>query len=252
MLAFISSMCGLRRGAEETYEPVSMGVADGPSLIRLKEALENVNAMLPSPITLEDAVTSADTIKRLARGNTLARTYHICQRNLECLAKHTPNTDNPGLDAVVNAHRVNNKRVADACFASLMQLYMSVGCSDVSDTLVDGAIKMAAETELVMADVAVAEKALGLNGAQNEAQTEIIGKHEAQKRRAPNPPVASWTECTSEDQPDGPMRKSVEYATIKKPPRAIAPSPAPRMSVARDKAIKEKPEELQTATLVAV
>ncbi|RXF48191.1 hypothetical protein EG858_15835, partial [Enterococcus faecalis] len=100
-----SGWCG-RRGRGRAYEP--------PVELRLRESLAVLNVILPAPLAAEDVMASAEAARRLARADTLARTYQACQRNLECLARHEASGDD-GLDAVVAAHAANARRLADTC-----------------------------------------------------------------------------------------------------------------------------------------
>uniref|UniRef100_A0AAU0K707 UL51 protein n=1 Tax=Anatid alphaherpesvirus 2 TaxID=3080522 RepID=A0AAU0K707_9ALPH len=131
-------------------------------MYRLREAVQSVNIMLPTPITLETAVLSSDGVKKLVRGQTIAKTYCTCMQNLECLSKHVPGSGNPGLDAVVETHMDNTRRLADACAAAILHMYMSVGTTDRTDAFVEHAIQLTAATETVMSDVSMAERVLGL------------------------------------------------------------------------------------------
>ncbi|QPF49868.1 UL51 [Suid alphaherpesvirus 1] len=97
-----SGWCG-RRGRGRAYEP--------PDELRLRESLAVLNVILPAPLAAEDVMASAEAARRLARADTLARTYQACQRNLECLARHEASGDD-GLDAVVAAHAANARRLA--------------------------------------------------------------------------------------------------------------------------------------------
>ncbi|ANF34838.1 UL51 protein [Suid alphaherpesvirus 1] len=148
-----SGWCG-RRGRGRAYEP--------PDELRLRESLAVLNVILPAPLAAEDVMASAEAARRLARADTLARTYQACQRNLECLARHEASGDD-GLDAVVAAHAANARRLADTCLAALMHLYLSVGAVDAAPAdLVEQARRMPAETPVVMSAVAVLERTLGL------------------------------------------------------------------------------------------
>ncbi|AAC59597.1 tegument protein UL51 [Equid alphaherpesvirus 4] len=160
----MSSLCGTKNPAslEEVYEPI-MGGKNPATMLRLQSALAAVNALLPATLTIEDVISSADNTRRLVKAQTLARTYQACQHNIECLSRHRASSDNPNLNAVVATHMANAKRLSDTCLAALMHLYLSVGAVDATtDTMVDHAIRMTAENSVVMADVAVLEKTLGL------------------------------------------------------------------------------------------
>ncbi|ARD71379.1 tegument protein UL51 [Columbid alphaherpesvirus 1] len=152
------------------YQKVSSSyVEDSVAMYRLKEAVQSVNILLPAPITLEMAVLSVDGVKKLVKGQSLARMYAACMRNLECLAKHVPGTGNPGLDAVVETHRENSRRLADACIAAILHMYMSIGTADGTEAFVDHAIKLTAAMEMTMKDLSLAEKALGLRPLRRQA-----------------------------------------------------------------------------------
>ncbi|SCO83496.1 tegument protein UL51 [Spheniscid alphaherpesvirus 1] len=162
MFEFIKNLCSRGNVAGENYERISTGEADQITTFRLREAIASVNALLPAPLTLEDVVVSSDGIRKLARAQTLSRTYQMCQRNLECLANHVSSAENPGLDAVVRTHCENSRRMADTCLATLLHLYLSVGSAENTETIVDQVIRITSENNVVMADVAVVEHALGL------------------------------------------------------------------------------------------
>ncbi|AUS94661.1 tegument protein UL51 [Equid alphaherpesvirus 8] len=160
----MSSLCGIRNSTTpEVYEPI-IGGQNPSTMLRLQSALAAVNALLPATLTIEDVISSADNTRRLVKAQTLARTYQACQHNIECLSRHRASSDNPNLNAVVTTHMTNAKRLSDTCLAALMHLYLSVGAVDATtDTMVDHAIRMTAENSVVMADVAVLEKTLGLD-----------------------------------------------------------------------------------------
>ncbi|QBN85171.1 tegument protein UL51-like protein [Phocid alphaherpesvirus 1] len=162
--AILSKLCGNKDSLNcESYELIQNGPTQ-ESLLRLQEALVVVNTLIPIPLTITDVMASSDETKRLIHAQSLARTYQACQRNLECLSKHRATSDNPSLNAVVESHIVNAKRLSDSCLAAIVHLYLSVGSVDVTtDTIVDQAIKMTSENNVVMADVAVLEKTLGIN-----------------------------------------------------------------------------------------
>ncbi|AQS79165.1 tegument protein UL51 [Ateline alphaherpesvirus 1] len=170
MAGLLRALCGFSGAPEQEYEPVG-GVAPPAEFApRLQEALAAVNALLPSPITLEDALESLEETRRLVRARTLARTYRQCQANLARLARHVPGAGGPGLDGAVQAHREKLRRVADSCLCTILQLYMSVAGTDgASDLLVSQAIQSMAESEVLMEDVAIVERALGLPGEAGAA-----------------------------------------------------------------------------------
>ncbi|QOD40170.1 tegument protein [Macropodid alphaherpesvirus 4] len=163
MAGLLEALCGWKPRVSEHYELIQTEAPPQGAEPRLQEALTAVNALLPAPITLEDALTSLDDMRRLAKARTLAHTYAVCETNLNSLAKHKPGHEAPGLDGAVSTHRARLRRIADTCLATILQLYVSVGSTDGSiDTLVNQAIKSVADAEVVMEDVAIAEKALGL------------------------------------------------------------------------------------------
>ncbi|ADO13777.1 tegument protein UL51 [Saimiriine alphaherpesvirus 1] len=162
MAELIRAMCGFSRAPEEHYELVRGVVPPAEATPRLHEALAVVNSLLPTPITLDDALESLDETRRLVRARALARTYHLCQTNLARLARHVPGSGGPSLDGAVKAHREKLRRVADSCLGTILQMYMSVASADgASDLLVNQAIQSTAESEVLMEDVAIVERALG-------------------------------------------------------------------------------------------
>ncbi|AAG45791.1 UL51 virion phosphoprotein [Meleagrid alphaherpesvirus 1] len=163
-------MCTRKRDPE--YRHLSEHSTAHRALHRIREAVQTVNIMLPTPITLEMAVLSADGIRKLVRGQSLARTYSQCLRNLDCLSQHVPGNGNPGLDAVVATHRENAQRVADTCAAALLHMYMSVDAGQ-TDAFVEHAIQLTAATETAMSDIALVEKALGLRHDRDDRCTSI-------------------------------------------------------------------------------
>ncbi|AMB17049.1 tegument protein [Macropodid alphaherpesvirus 1] len=170
MAGLLEALCGWKPRSSEHYELLRTEAPPSGAEPRLQEALTAVNALLPAPITLEDALASLDDMRRLAKARTLAHTYRVCETNLNSLAKHKPGREAPGLDGAVSTHRTRLRRIADTCLATLLQLYVSVGSADGSiDTLVNQAIKSVAENEVVMEDVAIAEKALGLQPNTNRS-----------------------------------------------------------------------------------
>ncbi|UOW63020.1 UL51 [Gallid alphaherpesvirus 2] len=155
------------RRLKAEYKQLSASSSTDKAMHRLREAVHAVNILLPTPITLEMALLSADGVRKLVRGQSLARTYSACLRNLECLSKHVPGRGNPGLDAVVETHRENAQRVADTCAAALLHMYMSIGTGR-TDAFVEHAIQLTAATETAMSDIALVERALGLTHPHNE------------------------------------------------------------------------------------
>ncbi|AQX83321.1 tegument protein UL51 [Canid alphaherpesvirus 1] len=163
--AIFSKMCGNKETSDlNSYELIKNDGQNQESLLRLQEALVVVNTLIPLPLTINDVISSFDETKRLIQAQSLARTYQVCQRNLECLSKHQATNENPNLNAVVESHIKNAKRLSDSCLAAIVHLYLSVGSVDVTtDTIVNQAIKMTSENNIVMADVAVLEKTLGID-----------------------------------------------------------------------------------------
>ncbi|ALL26040.1 tegument protein UL51 [Canid alphaherpesvirus 1] len=163
--AILSKMCGNKETSDlNSYELIKNDGQNQESLLRLQEALVVVNTLIPLPLTINDVISSFDETKRLIQAQSLARTYQVCQRNLECLSKHQATSENPNLNAVVESHIKNAKRLSDSCLAAIVHLYLSVGSVDVTtDTIVNQAIKMTSENNIVMADVAVLEKTLGID-----------------------------------------------------------------------------------------
>ncbi|AVT50728.1 tegument protein UL51 [Cervid alphaherpesvirus 2] len=161
------------------YEPLARRLSE-PTLFRVQEAVVAVSSLLPAPLTVEDVVLSADGARRLAKAQSLARTYYICQRNIECLSKHQAACSDASITAVVTKHIQDAQRMRDTCLAALLQMYHSVGAVEGStDSMVDQAVRMAAESNVVMADVAVLERALGLRARAAGAES------------APPPPAAA-------------------------------------------------------------
>lgn len=151
----------------ETYEPIHNGPGNDTTL-RLREALAVINTLLPNPLTVADVISSAEQTKKLIKAHALARTYQACQRNLECLSKHQVTGDNPSLTSIVESHIANARRLSDSCLAAIVHLYLSVGSVDTTtDTIVDQAIRMSSENNIVMADVAVLEKTFGIGAASS-------------------------------------------------------------------------------------
>ncbi|AAT07688.1 ORF7 [Human alphaherpesvirus 3] len=181
MQTVCASLCGYARipTEEPSYEEVRVNThPQGAALLRLQEALTAVNGLLPAPLTLEDVVASADNTRRLVRAQALARTYAACSRNIECLKQHHFTEDNPGLNAVVRSHMENSKRLADMCLAAITHLYLSVGAVDVTtDDIVDQTLRMTAESEVVMSDVVLLEKTLGVV-AKPQASFDVSHNHE--------------------------------------------------------------------------
>lgn len=164
MASLLGAICGWGARPEEQYEMIRAAVPPSEAEPRLQEALAVVNALLPAPITLDDALGSLDDTRRLVKARALARTYHACMVNLERLARHHPGLEAPTIDGAVAAHQDKMRRLADTCMATILQMYMSVGAADKSaDVLVSQAIRSMAESDVVMEDVAIAERALGLS-----------------------------------------------------------------------------------------
>nr|WGL40883.1 tegument protein UL51 [Psittacid alphaherpesvirus 6] len=176
VIGMLMTMCGAGSGETSTvgrasgydYERLRTSGHDGMALFRLQEAVQAVNMLLPAPITLENAVKSADGVRRLVKGQTLAKMYSSCLRKLECLSQHVPGTENPALDAVMKTHAANAKRMADTCAAALLHMYMAVDSATSTDAFVEHAITLTAATEAAMQDVALAERALGLQPLVSE------------------------------------------------------------------------------------
>ncbi|AVT50658.1 tegument protein UL51 [Cervid alphaherpesvirus 1] len=167
-------LCGRGGGARDApqYEPLARRLSE-PTLFRLQEAVVAVSSLLPAPLTVEDVVRSADGARRLAKAQSLARTYYICQRNIECLSKHQAACSDASITAVVTKHIQDAQRMRDTCLAALLQMYHSVGSVEgTTDSMVDQAIRMAAESNIVMADVAVLERALGIRGQDAAARAD--------------------------------------------------------------------------------
>ncbi|ARS01689.1 tegument protein UL51 [Macacine alphaherpesvirus 1] len=165
MAGLLGALCGWGPHPREQYEMVRVAVPPSEAEPRLREALTVVNALLPAPITLDDALESLDETRRLVKARALARTYHACTVNLDRLSRHQLGADTASLDGAVEAHRAKMRRLADTCLATILQMYMSVGAADRSaDVLVAQAIRSMAESDVVMEDVAIAERALGLSG----------------------------------------------------------------------------------------
>lgn len=134
------------------YEPLAQRLSE-PALFRLQEAVVAVNSLIPAPLTVEDVVLSADGTKRLAKAQSLARTYYVCQRNIECLSQHQAACSDASITAVVTKHIQDAQRMRDTCLAALLQMYHSVGVVEgATDSMVDQAIRMAAESNIVMAE----------------------------------------------------------------------------------------------------
>ncbi|BAP00731.1 tegument protein UL51 [Pteropodid alphaherpesvirus 1] len=217
MAGLLGALCGWRARPEEHYEMIRGAVPPTEAEPRLKEALTVVNALLPAPITLDDALESLDETRRLVKARTLARTYHNCMVNLERLSRHQPNCDAPSLDGAVAAHREKMRRLADTCMATILQMYMSVGSSDKSaDVLVSQAIRSMAESEVVMEDVAIAEKALGL-------QTPVAPKPQSSTPPSPKVSLPADPQCLLPDLPAPPA--PVPNALPPPKPRTTQPKP---------------------------
>ncbi|ARS01839.1 tegument protein UL51 [Macacine alphaherpesvirus 3] len=193
MAGLLGALCGWGPHPHEQYEMVRVAVPPSEAEPRLREALTVVNALLPAPITLDDALESLDETRRLVKARALARTYHACMVNLERLSRHQLGGDASSLDGPVEAHRAKMRRLADTCLATILQMYMSVGAADRSaDVLVAQAIRSMAESDVVMEDVAIAERALGLSG---ETTTP------ARPAALAAPPIAAATAAASTPSP---------------------------------------------------
>nr|UOW86825.1 MAG: UL51 protein [Bovine alphaherpesvirus 1] len=217
-------LCGRGGGTRDApqYEPLARRLS-GPTLFRLQEAVVAVSSLLPAPLTVEDVARSADGTRRLAKAQSLARTYYICQRNIECLSKHQAACSDASITAVVTKHIQDAQRMRDTCLAALLQMYHSVGAVEgTTDSMVDQAIRMAAESNIVMADVAVLERALGIQaqGAGAEAAARASPTAVGAEARAPPPPprqpAASAPVAVSPAPPVAPA----EAAATKPPSRA--------------------------------
>ncbi|KAB2530585.1 hypothetical protein AMR77_25465 [Escherichia coli] len=164
MAGLLRSLCGLVRDQGGEYEKLPVSTTPPEVELRMHEALSVVNALLPAPITINDALESLDETRRLVKARALARTYHACVSNLERLSKHAPDKNSSSLDPAVAAHQEKLRRLADTCMATLLQMYMAVGSGDcTADVLVTQAIRGVVNSDVVMEDVAIAEKALGIN-----------------------------------------------------------------------------------------
>nr|WHT50048.1 hypothetical protein Beed-S103_00005 [Bovine alphaherpesvirus 5] len=217
-------LCGRGGGARDApqYEPLARRLS-GPTLFRLQEAVVAVSSLLPAPLTVEDVVRSADGARRLAKAQSLARTYYICQRNIECLSKHQAACSDASITAVVTKHIQDAQRMRDTCLAALLQMYHSVGAVEgTTDSMVDQAIRMAAESNIVMADVAVLERALGIRaqgaGASAEAKAGPSLAVAGAEGRAPPPPPPP--------QPAG-LPLAPAPARVATPPVPAPPPPPP-------------------------
>ncbi|APO15864.1 tegument protein [Bubaline alphaherpesvirus 1] len=218
-------LCGRGGGARDApqYEPLARRLS-GPTLFRLQEAVVAVSSLLPAPLTVEDVVRSADGARRLAKAQSLARTYYICQRNIECLSKHQAACSDASITAVVTKHIQDAQRMRDTCLAALLQMYHSVGAVEgTTDSMVDQAIRMAAESNIVMADVAVLERALGIRaqgaGASAEAKAGPSPAVAGAEGRAPPP---------QPPQPAGlPLAPAPAPARVATPPVPAPPPPPP-------------------------
>ncbi|AAR86110.1 tegument protein UL51 [Bovine alphaherpesvirus 5] len=221
-------LCGRGGGARDApqYEPLARRLS-GPTLFRLQEAVVAVSSLLPAPLTVEDVVRSADGARRLAKAQSLARTYYICQRNIECLSKHQAACSDASITAVVTKHIQDAQRMRDTCLAALLQMYHSVGAVEgTTDSMVDQAIRMAAESNIVMADVAVLERALGIRAQGAGASAE------AKAKAGPSPAVAGAEGRAPPPlplQPAGlpPAPAPARVATPPVPPLPPPPPPLP-------------------------
>ncbi|QPI70118.1 tegument protein UL51 [Equid herpesvirus 6] len=236
MLKWIAaSLCGNGSAKPaEAYEPIRGGQSPA-TVLRLQSALAAVNALLPAALTIEDVISSADNTRRLVKAQTLARTYQACQHNIECLVRHQASSDNPSLNAVVATHLANARRLADTCLAALMHIYLSVGAVDATtDAMVDQAIRMTAENNIVMADVAVLEKTLGLAAAK-QPPAPAAGAH---ARADPAAPAASTARAPADDReeehgPASPLPPS--GGSPEAVPATLQPARAPAKSSLKSK-----------------
>ena len=190
---------------------------------RLQEALVVVNALLPAPITLDDALGSLDDTRRLVKARALARTYHACMVNLERLARHHPGLEAPTIDGAVAAHQ-----------DTILQMYMSVGAADKSaDVLVSQAIRSMAESDVVMEDVAIAERALGLSafGVAGGTRSGGLGVTEVPSLGHPHTPPPEVTLAPAARNGDAlpdPKPESCPRVSVPRPTASpTAPRPGP-------------------------
>ncbi|ARS02947.1 tegument protein UL51 [Macacine alphaherpesvirus 1] len=223
MAGLLGALCGWGTHPREQYEMVRVAAPPSEAEPRLREALTVVNALLPAPITLDDALESLDETRRLVKARALARTYHACMVNLERLARHQLGADAAGLDGAVEAHRAKMRRLADTCLATILQMYMSVGAADKSaDVLVAQAIRSMAESDVVMEDVAIAERALGIGGESATAAARPVGlAAPAVSAAAPSPTVPAI--------PPPPTAESTHKATAAAPPERPKAPPTDRL-----------------------
>ncbi|AIA09546.1 tegument protein UL51 [Macacine alphaherpesvirus 1] len=216
MAGLLGALCGWGTHPREQYEMVRVAAPPSEAEPRLREALTVVNALLPAPITLDDALESLDETRRLVKARALARTYHACMVNLERLARHQLGADAASLDGAVEAHRAKMRRLADTCLATILQMYMSVGAADKSaDVLVTQAIRSMAESDVVMEDVAIAERALGICGETAAAARPVGLAAPAVSAAAPSPAAPTI--------PPPPAAESTHKTTAAPPERPKAP-----------------------------
>ncbi|AHM96174.1 tegument protein UL51 [Papiine alphaherpesvirus 2] len=221
MAGLLGALCGWGTRPREQYEMVRATVPPSEAEPRLREALTVVNALLPAPITLDDALESLDETRRLVKARALARTYHACMVNLERLSRHQLGPDTASLDAPVEAHRAKMRRLADTCLATILQMYMSVGAADKSaDVLVAQAIRSMAESDVVMEDVAIAERALGLSGEPTAAARPVCAAPPPLLAAPPSLAAAAPVPAT----PSVPGAEPRPAATTTKPERPRVPS----------------------------
>ncbi|AFR32496.1 tegument protein UL51 [Leporid alphaherpesvirus 4] len=224
MAGLVKSLCGLVQIKGGEYEKLAEHSPPPEVGLRIHEALTVVNALLPAPITVTDALESLDETRRLVKARSLARSYYSCVSNLERLARHLPGKDTASIDAAVMAHQEKLRRMADTCLATILQLYMTVGASDcTSDVLVSQAIRSAAESNVIMEDVAIAERALGLRLSDTSAGA------------VPRAPETAATPGLPAPEPPSQERDAPECGPMPLPtaPRAIeSAAAAPRVRAA--------------------
>nr|AWW12079.1 UL51 [Human alphaherpesvirus 1]AWW12336.1 UL51 [Human alphaherpesvirus 1]WPN78474.1 tegument protein UL51 [Human alphaherpesvirus 1] len=234
MASLLGAICGWGARPEEQYEMIRAAVPPSEAEPRLQEALVVVNALLPAPITLDDALGSLDDTRRLVKARALARTYHACMVNLERLARHHPGLEAPTIDGAVAAHQDKMRRLADTCMATILQMYMSVGAADKSaDVLVSQAIRSMAESDVVMEDVAIAERALGLSafGVAGGTRSGGLGVTEAPSLGHPHTPPPEVTLAPAAQNGDAlpdPKPESCPRVSVPRPTASpTAPRPGP-------------------------
>lgn len=234
MASLLGVLCGWgTRPEEQQYEMIRAAAPPSEAESRLQEALAVVNALLPAPITLDDALESLDDTRRLVKARALARTYHACMVNLERLARHHPGLEGSTIDGAVAAHRDKMRRLADTCMATILQMYMSVGAADKSaDVLVSQAIRSMAESDVVMEDVAIAERALGLSTSALAGGTRTAGLGATEA--PPGPTRAQAPEVASVPVTHAGDRSPVRPGPV--PPADPTPDPRHRTSAPKRQA----------------